>query len=67
MQIATAVNNLAARVGTESPVAEIPPDINVPVATRSELEDLELWLNESANACSKQNMVTMIFILPIII
>lgn len=67
MQLATAVNNLAARMGTETPVAEMPHKISLPLATMSEVEDLEQWLKNPANARAKQNMVTMIFIFPIIL
>lgn len=58
-QLAFAVNNLAARLGTETPVAEMPHGISVPLATMPEVEQLEEWLKDSKNTRAKQNMVCL--------
>lgn len=57
-QLAFAVSNLAARLGTENPVAEMPHNISVPLATMPEVEELEEWLKDSRNARAKQNMIS---------
>ncbi|KAL0151499.1 hypothetical protein M9458_053151, partial [Cirrhinus mrigala] len=56
LQVAIAVNNLAARLGTETPVAEMPNNINIPLTTMPEVEELEEWLKDPRNARAKQNM-----------
>ncbi|XP_034553692.1 uncharacterized protein LOC117822870 [Notolabrus celidotus] len=58
MQLAAAVNNLAARIGTETPVAEIPHNISIPLATMSEVEGLEEWLKDARHSLAKQNMIS---------
>ncbi|XP_046900281.1 uncharacterized protein LOC124483797 isoform X2 [Hypomesus transpacificus] len=58
MQLAAAVNSLAARVGTETPVAEMPDNMNFPLTTVSEVEELEEWLKDSRNSHAKQNMIS---------
>ncbi|XP_062322167.1 uncharacterized protein LOC134023826 [Osmerus eperlanus] len=58
MQLAAAVNSLAARVGTETPVAEMPDNMSFPLATMSEVEELEEWLKDSRNSHAKQNMIS---------
>ncbi|KAE8600612.1 hypothetical protein XENTR_v10013329 [Xenopus tropicalis] len=50
MAIAAAVNNLAARLGTEAPVAEMPKDISIPLTTVPEVEEFEEWLKDSGNS-----------------
>ncbi|ROL52984.1 hypothetical protein DPX16_7926 [Anabarilius grahami] len=55
MQLAAAVN-LASRLGTETPVAETPHNISVPLTTMSEVEELEEWLQDSRNERAKQKM-----------
>ncbi|KAJ8014880.1 hypothetical protein DPEC_G00020370 [Dallia pectoralis] len=57
-QLASAVNILAARLGTATPVAEMPHNISLPLATMPEVEEFEEWLKDSRNANSKQNMIT---------
>jgi polysaccharide deacetylase 2 family uncharacterized protein YibQ len=57
MQLAAAVNNIAARTGTETPMAEMPQNVSVPLATMSEVEELEEWLKDARNSHAKQNMV----------
>ena len=39
MQLAAAVINLAARMGTETPVVEMPHNVSVPLFTVSEVEE----------------------------
>eukprot|EP00079_Xenopus_tropicalis_P024777 XP_012817764.1 PREDICTED: uncharacterized protein LOC100486038 [Xenopus tropicalis] len=56
--IAAAVNNLAARLGTEAPVAEMPKDISIPLTTVPEVEEFEEWLKDSRNSQAKQNMIS---------
>ncbi|KAG7467863.1 hypothetical protein MATL_G00136700 [Megalops atlanticus] len=46
MQLAVAVNNLAVQIGTETPVAEMPHDISLPLDTMSEVEEFEEWLKD---------------------
>ncbi|XP_039505659.1 uncharacterized protein LOC120461499 [Pimephales promelas] len=58
MQLAAAVNNIAARMGTETPIAEMPQNISVPLATMSEVEELEEWLKDARNSHAKQNMIS---------
>uniref|UniRef100_A0A671LWF3 Uncharacterized LOC107657617 n=1 Tax=Sinocyclocheilus anshuiensis TaxID=1608454 RepID=A0A671LWF3_9TELE len=58
MQLAAAVNNLSARLGTETPVAEMPHHISIPLATMPEVEEFEEWLKDSRNAQAKQNMIS---------
>ncbi|XP_065119570.2 uncharacterized protein [Paramisgurnus dabryanus] len=58
MQLAAAVNTLAKRIGTETPVAEMPHNISVPLATMPEVEELEEWLKDARNARAKQNMIS---------
>ncbi|KAA0718639.1 hypothetical protein E1301_Tti021541 [Triplophysa tibetana] len=57
MQLAVSVNNLNARLGKGTPVAEMPHDVNVPLATMPEVEEFEQWLQDSRNAPAKQNRV----------
>ncbi|KAA0721204.1 hypothetical protein E1301_Tti021589 [Triplophysa tibetana] len=57
MQLAVSVNNLAARLWKGTPVAEMPHDVNVPLATMPEVVEFEEWLQDSRNAPAKQNMV----------
>lgn len=57
MQLAAAVNNIAASMGTETPMAEMPQNVSVPLATMSEVEELEEWLKDARNLHAKQNMV----------
>lgn len=47
MQLAAAVNNLSARLGTETPLAEMPHHISIPLATMPEVEEFEEWLKDS--------------------
>ncbi|XP_028975924.2 uncharacterized protein LOC114828751 isoform X2 [Esox lucius] len=56
MQLAAAVNNIAARMGTETPMAEMPQNVSVPLATMSEVEEFEEWLKDARNSHAKQNM-----------
>ncbi|XP_034144040.1 uncharacterized protein LOC114829515 isoform X1 [Esox lucius] len=58
MQLAAAVNNIAARMGTETPMAEMPQNVSVPLATMSEVEELEEWLKDARNSHAKQNMIS---------
>ncbi|KAL1279608.1 hypothetical protein QQF64_026281 [Cirrhinus molitorella] len=58
MQLAAAVNNLSARLGTQTPVAEMPHQFNIPLATMPEVEEFEEWLKDSRNAQAKQNMIS---------
>ncbi|XP_048864724.1 uncharacterized protein LOC125739063 isoform X3 [Brienomyrus brachyistius] len=58
MQLAAIVNNLAARMATDTVVAEMPPNISLPLATMSEVEELEEWLKDSRNSHAKQNMIS---------
>ncbi|XP_048010231.1 uncharacterized protein LOC125244209 isoform X2 [Megalobrama amblycephala] len=58
MQLAAAVNNLALRLGTDTPVAEMPQNFNVPLATMTEVEELEEWLQDPRNARAKQKMIS---------
>ncbi|MEQ2285820.1 hypothetical protein AMECASPLE_035799 [Ameca splendens] len=58
MQLAVAVNNLAARIGAEMPVAEM-PDVNLPLDTLSEVEEFEEWQQDWTNSRAKQNMVSV--------
>ncbi|XP_044210328.1 uncharacterized protein LOC122984085 [Thunnus albacares] len=58
MQLAAAVNNLAARMGTETPVPEMPQNVSVSLATMSEVEELEEWLKDPRHAHAKQNMIS---------
>ncbi|KAK5623168.1 hypothetical protein CRENBAI_018433 [Crenichthys baileyi] len=53
MQLAVAVNSLAARIGAEM------PDINLPLDTLSEVEEFEEWLQDQTNSRAKQNMVSV--------
>jgi len=46
-QLSFAFHNLAARLGTETPVAEMPHGINLPLATLPEVEQLEEWLKDA--------------------
>lgn len=62
MQLAAAVNNLSSRLGTETPVAEMPHHVNIPLATMPEVEEFEEWLKDSRNAQDKQNMVFNFFL-----
>ncbi|MEQ2288822.1 hypothetical protein AMECASPLE_026653 [Ameca splendens] len=59
MQLAVAVNSLAARIRTEMPVAKM-PDINLPLDTLSEVEEFEEWLQDQTNSRAKQNMVSVL-------
>ncbi|XP_072563577.1 uncharacterized protein [Paramormyrops kingsleyae] len=60
MQLAVAVNNLAARIGTETPMAEMPHSINLPLDTLSEVDEFEEWLKDSRNSHAKQNMISVL-------
>ncbi|KAF5886968.1 uncharacterized protein DAT39_022395, partial [Clarias magur] len=47
---------LAARLGTEAPVVEMPNDISIPLTTVPEVEEFEERLKDSKNSQAKQNM-----------
>lgn len=59
MQLAVAVNNLAMRTlfETQTPVAEMPHDISLPLGTLSDVDGFEKWLKDSRNSYAKEKMV----------
>ncbi|KAG7481592.1 hypothetical protein MATL_G00068330 [Megalops atlanticus] len=50
----------SARIGTETPVAEMPHNISLPLDAMSEVEEFEEWLKDSRNSRAKQNMISVL-------